>query len=271
MAQYRYKLGVAGAGKMGSALIKALVAREALRQQDIIAADVQPSAREGLLASCPQVTAVAEVAQAAADADVLLIAVKPQHFEAALEPAVAARPDGQLIVSVMAGIPISRIASLFGDHAPIVRAMPNIVCEVAEGAFGYAVNAHVSDEQKALVDLWLNSIGTAEELPEELLDAVTGLSGSGPAFAAMFIEALADGGVAAGLPRNVAQRLAAQTVLGAARWILEHDGPAQLKDMVCSPAGTTIAGVRALETGGIRAATMEAVIAAARRSQELGT
>ncbi len=270
MADATYQLGVVGAGKMGGALIRSLIARGALTANQIIAADLVPAAREALQKACPEVTVVADAAQVVSQSAVVLIAVKPQDFETALAPAVSAQPSGQLVVSIMAGVPIARVAKLFGADAPILRVMPNLACEVAEGAFGYAANEHVTDDQKALVDGWLNSVGAAEELKESLLDAVTGLSGSGPAFVAIFIEALADGGVAAGLPRKVAQRLAAQTVLGTAKWVVECDGPALLKDMVCSPAGTTITGVRELEAAGFRSAAIEAVVAATERSRELG-
>lgn len=266
----RHKLALVGAGKMGGALVRALIAREVLKPEDIIAADVQEPARDALAASCPGVATTAEAAHAAQGAAVLLIAVKPQDFDAALAPVVGARPPEQLIVSVMAGVPIRRLAGLFGDQTPIIRVMPNIVCEVYEGAFGYAAGPHVTGGQKAMLDLWLNSIGVAEEFAEELLDAVTGLSGSGPAFAALFIDALADGAVAAGMTRAKAQRLAAQTVLGAARWVLKEGHPADLKEKVASPGGTTIAGLRELEARGLRSAVMEAVVAAARRAGELG-
>ena len=270
MTPLRFRLGIVGAGKMGGALVRALVARNALAAGDIIAADAYPQAREALAESCPGVTVTDAVAATVRDSAVLMVAVKPQDFEAALADALPDRPDGQLVVSVMAGVPLSRMSDLLGAEAAIIRVMPNILCEVAEGAFGYAANAHVSAEQKATVAGWLNALGVADELDERLLDAVTGLSGSGPAFVAVFIEALADGGVAAGLPRATAQRLAAQTVLGTARWVQECGHPAALKDMVASPAGTTITGLRELETRGLRSAASEAVVAAARRSSELG-
>jgi len=158
-----------------------------------------------------------------------------------------------------------------GDGPCIVRVMPNICCTVGAAASAFAADGDVSDEQIEFVDALLSAAGEVVAVREELLDAVTGLSGSGPAFAAVFIEALADGGVKAGLPREQAQKLAAQTVLGAARWLLETGaGPAQLKDLVTSPGGTTIAGLAALEERGLRAATMSAVVAAAERSKELG-
>lgn len=269
MAADQYTLGVVGAGKMGGALIKALLLKGVLRPEEIIAAEAHAPTRERLQDACPGVSVVTGAAEAA-EADNLLVAVKPQDFESALGPAVEARPKSALVVSIMAGVPIARLSALFGPEAPIIRSMPNVNCEVAEGAFGYCCNGNVSEVQRALVDGWFNAIGAAEEVKEGLMDAVTGLSGSGPAFVALFIEALADGGVAAGLPRAVAQRLAAQTVLGAGKWVREIAGPAALKDAVCSPAGTTIAGVRELELGGLRSAAIEAVVAAKERSEELG-
>jgi pyrroline-5-carboxylate reductase len=254
---------------MGSALVRGLVGRQALDAGQIIVTDVQPAALEALEASCPGVTVTRDVTQVAAQAQALLIAVKPQDAAAALVPLTGARPTGQLVISIMAGVPIARLSEMLGPDSAIVRAMPNVACEVLEGAFGYATNEHVTAEQAAQVAAWFGALGVAERLPEKLLDAVTGLSGSGPAFAALFIEALADGGVAAGLPRAVAQRLAAQTVLGSARWVLDKDGPAALKDAVCSPSGTTIAGVRQLESAGLRSGVIEAVVAATARSREL--
>jgi len=148
--------------------------------------------------------------------------------------------------------------------------MPNILCTVRESASAYATGPEVTEEQQAWIESLLGSAGLVLRVEERLLDAVTGLSGSGPAFAAVFCEALADGGVAAGLPRPVAVQLAAQVLLGTGRWVLEHGSPAQLKDAVTSPAGTTIAGLQALESGGLRSAALQAVRAAAQRSSELG-
>lgn len=263
-----YVLGLLGAGKMGGALVRGLVARQVLKPEQIIATDVQPAALEALAASCPGVQVTADPAQVAA-AEVILVAVKPQDSAAALAAVAAQRKPGALAISIMAGVTLKRLQEMLGAEAAIVRAMPNVCCEVTEGAFGYAANELVSEAEKALVGQWFGALGVAELLPEKLLDAVTGLSGSGPAFAALFIEALSDGGVAAGLPRPVAQRLAAQTALGAAKWVLEKGSPAQLKDAVCSPAGTTIAGVRELEAAGLRSGVIEAVVAATERSREL--
>lgn len=270
MQGFSYRLGIIGAGKMGGALCRALVDRGFLDAPQIVAFDVAPAALAKLSEQCPGIASAPDATAVAASAEVILLAVKPQVFADAAAPIAGKIGDDRLIVSIMAGVPIKRIREVLGGSAPIIRTMPNVCCEVAEGAFGYACEDTVSAAQKALVDGWFNGIGAAAELPESLLDAVTGLSGSGPAFVAAFIEALADGGVAAGLPRPVALRLAAQTTLGAAKWVLEQDGPAALKDMVCSPAGTTITGMRALEAGGLRSAAIEAVAAASQRAKELG-
>ena len=270
MAEWAYKLGVIGAGKMGKALVCSLARARALEPGQIVATDVQPAALVALAAACPGAATTGDVADLVASSEILLVAVKPQDFEAAVRPVAGERAAGQLIVSIMAGVRIERIARVLGPDTPIVRVMPNIPCEVAEGAFGYAPNEHVSEAHLALVGDWLNRIGAAERVSEKQLDAVTGLSGSGPAFVALMIEGLADGGVAAGLPRAVAQRLAAQTVLGAGKWVRDMGGPAALKDAVSSPAGTTIEGIRELERQGVRSAALEAVVVASRKASELG-
>jgi pyrroline-5-carboxylate reductase len=175
------------------------------------------------------------------------------------------------VVSIAAGITLAELERMLAPGTRVVRVMPNTPCLVGCGASGYALGAAATKADGELVNEILFSIGISFLLPEQLLDAVTGLSGSGPAFVALVIEALADGGVLCGLPRDTALRLAAQTVLGAARLVLETGKhPAQLKDMVASPAGTTIEGLKVLEEKGLRAALIQAVEAAARRSKELG-
>src|SRR5438067_11456149 len=175
-----------------------------------------------------------------------------------------------LVVSIAAGITLRQLRAGLGASCRLVRVMPNTPCLVGASAAGYAPAETATAEDIALVDRLLNAVGRAFRVSESLLDAVTGLSGSGPAFVAVMIEALADGGVRMGLPRDIALTLAAQTVMGTARMILEADlHPAKLKDMVSSPGGTTIAGLHALERGGLRAALMDAVEAATHRSAEL--
>jgi pyrroline-5-carboxylate reductase len=188
---------------------------------------------------------------------------------AELEGKIAA---GQLVVSIVAGLRLADLARGLGPEIRLVRVMPNTPCLVGRGASGYCLGERATAEDGRLVRQLFESVGIAVEVEEKLLDAVTGLSGSGPAFVYVMIEALSDGGVRMGLPRQVATALAAQTVLGAAAMVIatgEH--PGVLKDRVASPGGTTIAGLQALEAGGLRAALMAAVEAAARRSSELQT
>jgi pyrroline-5-carboxylate reductase len=176
-----------------------------------------------------------------------------------------------LVISIAAGWTVESLAAGSPHGTRIVRVMPNTPCLVGASAAAFSAGPSATAEDKATIQCLMQAVGTAVELPEHLLDAVTGLSGSGPAYVFVLIEALADGGVKAGLPRNVAQSLAAQTVFGAAKMVLETgQHPAALKDAVASPAGTTIAGLAALERGGFRAAAMEAVVSAADRAKELG-
>jgi pyrroline-5-carboxylate reductase len=202
-------------------------------------------------------------------APVLLLAVKPQILAKVVAQLSASNPQ-QLVISILAGVSIAQLEQAFPDRA-VIRAMPNTPATVGMGMTAISAGNLVSPEQLELATQLFQAIGEVVTVPESLMDAVTGLSGSGPAYVAMAIEALADGGVAAGLPRQIADRLALQTVLGTAQLLKESKlHPAQLKDRVTSPGGTTIAGVRTLEQGGFRSALIEAVIAAANRSEQLG-
>ncbi|MHB8995688.1 MAG: pyrroline-5-carboxylate reductase [Armatimonadota bacterium] len=267
-------LGVIGAGFMGSAIVRGLEGHEALSAMKVILSDVnaelltkvftdlEAQGRDVQCADCNQ--------QVLDQASVVLLAVKPQVLDNVLTP-LKFKP-GQLVISIAAGVPISRLEGLIGSEQPIVRVMPNVLAGVNQAASAYSPNAHVAPTHVQFVDELLSWLGTAVRVEEKLLDAVTGLSGSGPAFVALFAEALTDGGVVAGLPRADAAKLAAQTIRGVGEWLLQTgSSPAILKDMVTSPGGTTIAGVRALEAGGLRSAAIEAVVAAAQRSRELGS
>jgi pyrroline-5-carboxylate reductase len=208
----------------------------------------------------------------AATSEVLVLAVKPQNMASVLDELRPVVHDGHLIVSVAAGLSIATIAAgLGGAPRRIIRVMPNTPALVGEGASGYCLGPHARPEDEATVLPCLEAVGKAFRVAEPMLDAVTGLSGSGPAFVYVMIEALSDGGVRMGLPRDLATALAAQTLLGAARMVLETGlHPGVLKDQVTSPGGTTIAGIHALERAGIRAGLIDAVEAATRRSVELG-
>jgi len=204
----------------------------------------------------------------AREAEVLFLATKPQQIRAALAELRGAA-DGKLVISIAAGIKLATLAAAL-DKARLVRVMPNTPCLVGQSASAYALGPRATPADGQLVAELLGAVGIAFAVEEKLLDAVTGLSGSGPAFVYVMIEALSDGGVRMGLPRDVATALAAQTLRGAAQMVLETgEHPSVLKDRVASPGGTTIAGLQALESGGLRGTLMAAVEAATRRSIEL--
>jgi len=263
------KIAVIGAGQMAEALIAGLLASRPDAAGRLFATD--PAAdRRDLIKRRFGIRVGTDNVEAALWSDVVLLAVKPQVFDAVARETAAAM-GGRLAVSIAAGVPIKRIAAHLPGAARIVRVMPNAPVLVREGVSALAFGPGVTREDQALACGLFETVGRVVTVEERLMDAVTGLSGSGPAFIFLAIEALADGGVKAGLPRAVAEQLAAQTALGAARMVLETGKhPAQLKDLVASPGGTTIAGLHQLEAGGLRACLIAAVEAAARRSEELG-
>jgi pyrroline-5-carboxylate reductase len=262
-------IGFIGAGQMATALGRGFVRAGLVDPQKLLAADPAAEARQRF-AAATGAKATADNAEVAGRADLIFLAVKPQQIRTVLGD-LEGKVAGKLLVSIAAGIRLDVLSEELGPHARVVRVMPNTPCLVGQGACGYCLGLKATEEDGRLVDQLLRAVGVAFPLSEKLMDAVTGLSGSGPAFVYTIIEALSDGGVRMGLPRNVATALAAQTVRGAAEMVLasgEHTGV--LKDRVTSPGGTTIAGIQALEAGGLRAALMAAVEAATRRSIELG-
>jgi pyrroline-5-carboxylate reductase len=263
------RIGFVGAGRMAAALARGWLAAGLAAPDRLAASDPAATARDAFLADTG-VRAGGDNAAVLAASDLVLLAVKPQTMAAVLAEVRPLLRERHLVVSIAAGTTLHQLRQGLGD-CRLVRVMPNTPCLVGASASGYAPAATATADDVALVDRLLNAVGRAFRLPEHLLDAVTGLSGSGPAFVAVVIEALADGGVRVGLPRDVAQALAAQTVLGTAKMVLEAGlHPAVLKDMVASPGGTTIAGLHALERAGLRAALVDAVEAATRRATELG-
>jgi pyrroline-5-carboxylate reductase len=206
--------------------------------------------------------------QEVVEAETILLAVKPQALQSAVA-GLEIKPD-RLIISILAGVTIRQLSDIFPKQA-ILRTMPNTPATVGAGITALAGNGAMTDEHYQTANAIFQAVGKVVRVSESQLDAVTGLSGSGPAYVAIMVEALADGGVAAGLPRPIAQELALQTVLGTAQLLDQQQlHPAICKDRVTSPGGTTIAGIRALEQGGFRSTLIEAVVAAAKRSQELG-
>ena len=264
------RVGFIGAGRMATALARGLASSGFTPPERIVAGDVSPAALERFAAEAGARTATSnrDVLDAC---DVVFLAVKPQQMADVLAELRDAVTAEHLVVSIAAGIPLSTLTSALGERCRVVRVMPNTPSLVGAGASAFALGGAASPEDGELVQRMLATVGIAIAVPEDLLDAVTGLSGSGPAYVYQMIEALSDGGVRVGLPRDVATLLAAQTVLGGARMVLETgEHPGVLKDAVTSPGGTTIAGLHALERGGLRACVMNAVEAATLRSQQLG-
>jgi len=263
------KIGLIGAGNMAGALIRGLLGSNTLSAAQLRASD--PHAEQlAELEKRHGIQTHADNAELFAWANVLVLAVKPQVINQVLEQAAKAIQSDTLVISIAAGVPISAIeARLPGTR--VLRAMPNTAAIAMASATGIAAGSHASAEDLRFAQTLFDAIGRSVLLDESALDAVTGLSGSGPAYVMLIIEALADGGVKCGLSRDTALTLAAQTVYGSAKLLLETgEHPGRLKDMVTSPAGTTIAGIYALEAGGLRYALMNAVEVATRRATELG-
>jgi len=262
-------IGFIGGGQMARALAGGLVRGGLASAERLVVFDPVAAARAEFAAQVAGAKLLADNRAVMAAADVVVLAVKPQSIGSVIDQLRGDCGLDKLLVSILAGTPLARLIEGFGTPR-IVRVMPNTPSLVGAGAAGYALGPGATRPDADLVAQILGAVGIAVEVPESLLDAVTGLSGSGPAFVYTIIEALSDGGVRAGLPRATATQLAAQTVLGAARMVLEGgEHPAVLRDRVASPGGTTIAGLQALEERGLRAALMAAVEAAARRSVEL--
>jgi pyrroline-5-carboxylate reductase len=262
-------VGFIGAGQMATALGQGLVKAGLTSAQRLWAGDPASEARDRFSRTTGG-QATADNLEVAAAADVIFLAVKPQQMPTVLADLHGRIGPGKLVVSIAAGIRLAVLAEGLGPEVPLVRVMPNTPCLVGKGASAYCLGERATPQDGDLVRQMLNAIGVAYPVEEKLMDAVTGLSGSGPAFVYVMIEALADGGVRMGLPRPVALGLAAQTLLGAAEMVLATgDHPGVLKDRVASPGGTTIAGLQALEAAGVRAGLIGAVEAATRRSIEL--
>lgn len=265
------RIGFIGAGQMATALAQGLVKAGLTAPEALLASDPIPEALERFAKATGGRT-TKDNRQVVGQQDVVFLAVKPQQIGQALDDIRPEVGPEKLVVSIAAGVRLATLAQGLGNAAvPLVRVMPNTPCLVGQGASAYCLGSHATEQHGRMVKQLLEAVGIAFQVEEKLLDAVTGLSGSGPAFVYVIIEALSDGGVRMGLPRNVATALAAQTVRGAAEMVLRTgDHPGVLKDRVTSPGGTTIAGLQALEAGGLRAALMAAVEAATRRSAELG-
>ena len=264
------KIGFLGAGKMATALARGLVNAKLVTAKQLVAADPFDAARKHFTAATGAKT-VAANRDVAASATVLLLATKPDQVAAALAEISGAFSKKHLLISIAAGVTLAKLEAALPAGARVIRVMPNTPALVGAGASAFALGKNATAADGELAKKLLSAVGVAMQVKEGLLDAVTGLSGSGPAYVYQFIEALSDGGVAAGLPRDIATKLAAQTVLGGAKMVLETGvHPGALKDQVTSPGGTTIEGIHELEKGRLRAAVISAVRAATEKSKKLG-
>jgi pyrroline-5-carboxylate reductase len=263
-------IGFLGAGKMATALAKGFIHAKLANPGQIVASDPIDAARSAFAREIGAKATVSNLDVVKA-ANVLLLAVKPDQVAGVLKEIRSPFTEKHLLVSIAAGVTLAKLEGGLSERARIIRAMPNTPALVGASATAYALGRNATAEDGRHAQTLFSSVGLAFQLKESLLDAVTGLSGSGPAYVYTIIEALSDGGVAAGLPRDVATKLAAQTVLGSAKMVLETgQHPGALKDMVTSPGGTTIEGLHELEKAGVRGALINAVRAAAEKSKKLG-
>ncbi|MGK0187837.1 MAG: pyrroline-5-carboxylate reductase [Verrucomicrobiales bacterium] len=262
------KLGIIGCGKMGTALLRGILAKGICAESDVTASDSVAAATTALQSLHPGVRAASNV-ETASKSDVLLLCVKPHQILATLSE-IAAAGVSPLVISIAAGVSLDKMQGAMGAGARIARVMPNTPALIGKGAAAFSLGSQCTAEDGEIVSSLLAAVGHVEEVPENLLNAVTGVSGSGPAYVYMIIEALADGGVVMGLTKQQALNLAAQTVAGAAEMVIQTgEHPAQLRDAVTSPGGTTIAALAKLEEKGLRSAMIEAVRTAAMRAEEL--
>lgn len=264
------KVGFIGIGNMGEALIRGILKAKVLSPRNVYASDTRdPRLKE--LQENHGITTLSDNKELVLKARIIVLAVKPQNMEEVLKEIAPAIKEEHLVISIAAGITASYIAKHFEQKVPIVRVMPNTPALIQEGASALAAGKNVSRSDLESAQRIFDSVGKTVVVDESLMDAVTGLSGSGPAYFFLFIEVLTDAGSKLGLSRSVAQLLATQTCLGAAKMILETGKePAALRDMVASKGGTTFSGLKAMEAGGLRKALMDGVEAATRRSKELG-
>ncbi len=264
------RIAFLGGGNMAEALIKGLIAAGTAKADQIMVTDVSAD-RLAHLKKTYGISAAKSNADAAREVGVIILSVKPQVVEKVLTEISLVVDDKKLVISIAAGIALAKIEKSLRETSHVIRVMPNTPALVLAGAAALSAGKNATNDDLALAQSVFNSVGRAVVVDEKLMDAVTGLSGSGPAYVFMIIDALSDAGVKAGLPRPLALELAAQTLYGSAKMVLEtKEHPGKLRDMVTSPGGTTIEGLHALEKGKLRATLMNAVEAATARSKELG-
>ena len=265
------KICIIGTGNMGEALVSGLIGSASSKPKDIICTDVREAKLKAIQENYGVQTTLNNL-DAVAISDIEIYAVKPQNKAAVLNETAGKLDMSKLIISIAAGVPMEAIESRLSKKLRLIRVMPNIAAAVKEAATAVAAGKHATKEDIKLAMAIFNSIGKTVFIPENyLMDAITGLSGSGPAYIFLIVEAMADAGVKVGLSRQDALFLSAQTVLGAAKMLIEtQEHPGQLRDRVTSPGGTAIAGLATLEQGGLRTTLINAVEVATNRSKELG-
>jgi pyrroline-5-carboxylate reductase len=262
------KLGLIGCGKMGGALLRGVIKAGLVKPADIAACDKFPEASAALAKEFKGLKNAKSPAEVAAASDIIILAVKPHNMQELLEGLAGGR--ARLFLSIAAGLTLKQLEAWLGGNHRVIRSMPNTPALILQGASAFARGSKATEKDAKAAKSILGAVGAVSEVTESLLDAVTGLSGSGPAYIYTVIEALADGGVLMGLPRAAALQLAAQTVTGAAQMVLQTGKhPAALRDEVTSPGGTTIAGLEQLEKHGLRNSIIQAVRKATERSKEL--
>jgi len=263
------EIGFIGAGNMATAIASGIIKNNIIKKEEIIISDASSTACEKIKNNLG-VNVARENTEVAKQAKIIVLSVKPQHYQAVINEIKEYVDEEKIIITIAPGQTLEKLEMLFGKSLKIVRTMPNTPALVGEGITGVCCNENVSDKDLERVCDILNGFGLCEVVSESMMDAVVSISGSSPAYVFMFIEAMADAGVRDGLPRDKAYKFAAQAVLGSAKMVLETGKhPAELKDMVCSPAGTTIEAVRVLEEKGLRSSVMEAMKACTDKARSL--
>lgn len=263
------KIGFIGCGNMAKAMIGGIIHTGIFKAEEIIASDALQTSLDAAKQSLG-IAVTTDNLEVVKSSEIVVLSVKPQYYEAVITEIAPFVTDTQIIVTIAPGQTLERLNHLFGKSVKIIRTMPNTPALVGEGITGVCKNDHVTDEELSYVCKILSGFGQAEVISENLMDVVVSVSGSSPAYVFMFIEAMADAAVADGMPRQQAYKFAAQAVLGSAKMVLETGmHPAVLKDMVCSPAGTTIEAVRVLEEKGFRSSVFEAMKACTKKARGL--
>lgn len=264
------KIGFIGAGNMGTALLKGILNSGLANPDEIFVYDVDKS-KTSLLNNEAGVCITHNNSELVEKSDIIILAVKPNYIKSALEECAGSFNSNKVIVSIAVGVSIQTIAEILGKDAKIVRTMPNIPVVVGEGMTLISFGGNIEETEKVIVKKLFECSGKAEELEERLMSEVTALTGSSPAYVFLFIEAMADAAVLSGIPRGLAYKLASQAILGSAKMVLDSGKhPGELKDQVCSPAGTTIEAIAALEKNGFRHAIIEAMNECTKKAREIG-